>query len=158
MAETKKNALTSIKNFFLANPELAKAIEKGERVMFYQCDGTGLLFPPDYVEQWGRKYGIGMGRSVISECLETIWTEDPPASESRPEKVMFPVGRGGYSVSGVVLKPDDLEHYEFAICRKDDPTMEKRATLIRQKQLDNKNGRLATVLNLNKSNYIQQSG
>lgn len=38
-------------------------------VKAYRCNRTGLMFPADYVDQWGIKYGIGLGSKPVSEAL-----------------------------------------------------------------------------------------
>lgn len=38
----------------------------------YKCSHSGLLLPPDYVREWGKKYGHGLGAKPVSECLNTV--------------------------------------------------------------------------------------
>jgi hypothetical protein len=42
----------------------------------FRCSRTGLLYPSDYVEEWGRKYGIGLGPVPISEALVNDYHRD----------------------------------------------------------------------------------
>jgi len=118
-------------------------------VKYYQCIGTGLLFPADFVKNWGRDgYGSGLGSKPVSECLETAW--DMPAARPKvlinPEQIMIPLGCPKYSLQ-LVYRDKEAKSEEMAILMKDDPNYTKRAKLIRDKQLANKNGILKHSLN-----------
>jgi len=38
----------------------------------FRCTHSGLYFPGDYRNQWGRKYGHGLGPHPVSEVLDTV--------------------------------------------------------------------------------------
>jgi len=122
----------------------------GKKVQFFRCAGTGLFFPSDYVRMWGRMYGSGLGKAVVSECLETNW-EAPlaiPMHIRRPEQVMYPLQQGGHQVDAWIIGAAEAKQALAAILMADDPFIEERGMLIRNKQLANKNGRLKTALSV----------
>jgi len=123
---------------------------KGDIKMFFQCNGTGLYFPPDYVRMWGRKYGKGLGPNVVSECLETLW-QSPlavPKNLRHATQIMFPMGQGGHQLTAVMMKNGDADKIQMAIPAELDPFYDARAKIIRTIQIKNPNGRLKSYLSL----------
>lgn len=99
----------------------------------FRCARTGVLFPEDYVEEWGRKYGIGLGPEPISEALTNQY--DIPIAESRDSrKTMHPVGVCRSQVDLVDVSDEEWSE-KRAICAIDDPDMVTRGQLMRSKQL-----------------------
>lgn len=97
----------------------------------FRCSRTGLLYPADYIEGWGTKYGIGLGPVPISEALVNDY--------HRPV-----VGEGssamhGLSVARAQMDCVEVTEEEFAanaaILDADDTKMIKRGSLMRDKQL-----------------------
>lgn len=114
------------------------------KVTAYRCQGTGLYFPDDYIENWGRNYGKGLGNRPVSECLQTKWNSpiaDPGPNIRNKTQIMFPVGVGFHGIDRVEVEESEFKANR-AITMKEDPFMEKRAEIIRNKQMNNKNGRL----------------
>jgi len=116
---------------------------------YYQCMGTGLLFPADYLENWGRDgYGIGLGDAPVSECLETDYVRKVarPANLQSPEQIMYPLACPKYPIQLVIMdKPATKD--QMAVLARDDVNMVTRAKIIRDKQLANPNGLLKAQLN-----------
>lgn len=61
----------------------------------FQCSHSGLLLPLDYGKEWGRKYGIGLGPTPVSECVDVSYWRDLPAMNQsgirRADQIMHPV-------------------------------------------------------------------
>ena len=97
----------------------------------FRCSRTGLMYPPDYVENWGSKYGIGLGPVPISEALVNDYHRGPVGDS---DSGMHPL-----SVSRAQVDLVDVSEEEFieneAILDVDDVSMRRRAPLMRAKQL-----------------------
>lgn len=93
----------------------------------FRCSRTGLLFPSDYIEEWGRKYGIGLGPVPISEALVNDYQRDIAGDMH------------GLSVSRAQVDMVEVTEEEFlknqAILDIDDPKLKMRAEIMRNKQL-----------------------
>lgn len=123
-------------------------IQTGEKIVLFQCEGTGLYFPGDYLEMWGRKYGLGLGPKPISECLETAWHKKIayPEDLKTVEQIMYPLMNGGHDIGAVILSPKDVAKCPMAVLGINDPFIVKRGKILRQKQLENKNGLLKQII------------
>jgi len=116
--------------------------------VYFQCQGTGLLFPSDFRKNWGKNgYGSGLGKVPVSECLETDWNSKvaKPANLQSTDQIMFPVACPRYPLQRVELK-EAAKPDQMAVLMRDDVKMNKRAQIIRNKQLENKNGLLKASL------------
>ena len=99
----------------------------------FRCSRTGVLFPPDYVEQWGRKYGVGLGPVPVSEALVNNY--DAPIAEDRTNtRTMHPVGTCHAQVDLVEVTEEEFA-LNAAILHENDQDYSERATLMRKKQL-----------------------
>lgn len=96
----------------------------------FRCARTGVLFPADYIEGWGSKYGIGLGPEPISEALVNDYHRDVVGEAD---------GMHGLSVCRAQVDLVDVTEDEFkagaAILDIDDPKLKKRSELMRNKQL-----------------------
>lgn len=96
----------------------------------FRCSRTGVMFPPDYIEEWGRKYGIGLGPEPVSEALVNDYYRDIVGEHD---------GMHGLSVCRAQVDLVEVTDAEFeaakAILDIDDPKLKARATLMRNKQL-----------------------
>ena len=97
----------------------------------FRCSRTGLMFPSDYVENWGSKYGIGLGPVPISEALVNDYHRGP-VGES--DTGMHPLSVSRAQVDLVDVSEEEFIEYE-AILDIDDVSMRRRAPLMRAKQL-----------------------
>lgn len=93
----------------------------------FRCSRTGLLYPSDYVEEWGRKYGIGLGPVPISEALVNDYHRDIAGDMH------------GLSVARAQIDMVEVTEEEFiqnqAILDIDDPKYKARSDIMRSKQL-----------------------
>lgn len=106
----------------------------------FQCGHSGLYFPPDYLKEYGRKYGIGLGPTVgMSECLNSDYDSDlPPITPDieRIEQIMHPLYHVGVPVH-LVSVPQAQYDGNTAVLAAEDPGMRKRAAIVYQKQVAN---------------------
>ena len=97
----------------------------------FRCSRTGLMFPADYVENWGSKYGIGLGSVPISEALVNDYHRGPVGDS---DSGMHPLAVSRAQVDLVDVKEEEFIENE-AILDIEDPSMRRRAPLMRAKQL-----------------------
>jgi len=137
--------------------EVFKQLRVGRSmVLAFQCGHSGLYLPGDYVKNWGRGYGSGLGPNPVSEVLDTDYFTAPP--EITPdirkiEDIAHPVGATFAQVDYMLV---DSEAYEAnrAILAKSDPFMDARMKIIYPKQLVNKNSRLPVM----RMKWLQATG
>lgn len=138
---------------------LTNDVISGKLEICFRCSSSGLYYPADYLKEWGRKYGYGLGQEVVSECLETIWQAPPakPKNMISPTQIMYPVGHHRAQVDAYIMKAEDYKtlvkgnEIIHAITMQEDPNIVLRSRIIREKQLKNKNGLLRSVVgNLDK--------
>jgi len=124
---------------------IVKAARLGEEMItVFQCGHSGMFFPGDYVRNWGKFYGIGLGPHPVSECLDSEY--DTPIPRITPdirsiEQIMHPLTITFAQVDFDVV-PVSLFEENALILAKDDPHLVERATLIRKKQLANPRSQL----------------
>ena len=99
----------------------------------FRCSRTGVLYPADYVEEWGRKYGIGLGPVPVSEALTN--TYDAPVAEAKADmRTMHPVAVCQAQVDLVNVTEEEFAE-KAAVLHNDDPDYDVRARIMRGKQL-----------------------
>lgn len=103
----------------------------------FKCQRTGKLFPGDYVENWGRKYGIGLGPKPVSECLLNQYDGNRPVKGANGSQAMFPVGNSFAGIQEVEVSEADMKK-NSAILAIDDPQMSSRAQVMIERQIANK--------------------
>jgi len=121
-----------------------RVTQKG-MVPAFVCSHSGLHLPGDYVKEWGRKYGVGLGRDPVSEILDTNYDVDPPEITpqiKRIEQIMHPVGASFAQVDRVMIHPSE---FDKAIMAEEDKDMEGRAVIMRANQLKNPRGRIGMI-------------
>lgn len=104
---------------------------------YFRCSRTGVLFPPDYVENWGKKYGIGLGATPISEALINCYESGIGSNPRDPLMSMFPVAVCRAQVDLVDLTDEQVKGETIAVIALDDPDMNERAELMRTRQRAN---------------------
>lgn len=110
----------------------------------FRCSHSGLLLPPDYAKEWGRKYGVGLGPNVVSECVDTHYWRDPPHWSQRGirsvEQIMHPVCPT-YAQVDLIDHPaekwEDIPADQKMILRSEPDSARRRAAVLLQKQLQN---------------------
>lgn len=122
---------------------MAEKVEKEKMVFAFRCSRTGLYFPADYVEQWGRKYGDGLGPVPVSEALVNAY-DQPIPDTGRVGEAMHPLAVCRAQVDLVQITESEYES-KRAIIDKHDPAMTERAALMREKQTL-KSNKLAALL------------
>lgn len=101
----------------------------------YRCRHSGLYFPEDFVKEWGKKYGHGMGPRPVSECLDTHYHLPPAKAFDGTE--MHPVGVCYADVDLVDITAEAFEAKQ-AILQVDDPDLTLRTRILCGKQKDHK--------------------
>ena len=109
-----------------------KAIAK-KMVRAFRCSRTGLYFPADYVEEWGRKYGNGLGPIPVSEALVNAYDQPIAIHPTKPGEAMHPLCACKAQVDLVEITEEEYNSNK-AIISTDDPDVYDRATLMRAKQ------------------------
>ena len=137
---------------------LMDMVQQKGYVPAFVCNHSGLLLPGNYVKDWGRDgIGIGLGPDPVSEVLDTDYDTAPaPITPEirRVEQVMHPVGVCRAQVDLVMVAPEEFEARK-AILERQDRLMERRCSIVRQKQLTNPRSRLPLML---RAFNIQEGG
>jgi len=113
-------------------------------VLAFQCGHSGLYLPGDYVKNWGRGYGIGLGPNPVSEVLDSDYFTNPPAiteDTQSIEQIMHPVGNSFAQVDYMLVDQAAFDE-NSAVLVKDDPFMKLRARIVREKQMVNPRSKL----------------
>lgn len=128
--------------------EILKANRMGRNmVMAFQCGESGLYYPPDYVKNWGKLYGIGLGPSPVSESLQSEYDVAPPAITPETqslEQIMHPL-RSSCAQMDLDLVDASVFGSGAAVLVTADPLMRKRAPILYAKQIANPRGRLGAT-------------
>lgn len=117
---------------------LDRVLQKGF-VPVFRCSHSGLLYPADFVREWGRKYGIGLGMSPVSEALDTEYDVPPPEITSELtsiEQIMHPVRVSSAQVDLAMVPPEEWEQFA-AIVAHEDRSMRRRVQKVLVKQVAN---------------------
>ena len=99
-----------------------------------RCARTGLYFPADYFEQWGRLYGKqGLGIKPVSETL----VNDYLAPVCRNKNIRLTMRPFGYSYSqvDVVQIPEEEFNLRKAVLDVDDIELTVRGKIMRERQI-----------------------
>ncbi len=128
--------------------EILKANRMGRNmVMAFQCGESGLYYPANYIKDWGKKFGIGLGPHPVSESLQSEYDVAPPAIT--PEtldlaQIMHPI-RSSCAQMDLDLVDASVFASESAVLVAEDPNMRKRAPILYAKQVANPRGRLGAM-------------
>lgn len=85
------------------------------KIKVYQCQHSGLFLPGDYIENWGKWYGRGLGIKPVSECLNTNYGSFDPRqvmlvnTQVPPEQWMLPVGETYADISLEYVTEEQME-------------------------------------------------
>lgn len=100
----------------------------------FKCHHSDLLFPGDYVKQWGIKYGIGMGPEPRSEVLDTYYhLPQGEAFQAGSGIMMHPVGIKFAGLTEVDVSEDEFAK-NCAILHSDDMQMTARTKILIERQ------------------------
>lgn len=103
------------------------------KVLAFRCSRTGLYYPGDYVEEWGRKYGRGLGPVPVSEAYVNIYSS-PCVVAGEGKHTMHPIGNCASQVDLVEVE-EDVYQANRAIVALDDPDGSLRIAVMRGRQL-----------------------
>lgn len=123
------------------------AVAKKGFVPAFVCGHSGLYLPGDYIKEWGRKYGIGLGPHPVSEVYDTDYHTDPPPITPRirnVDQIMHPAGPSMSQIDHIMLHPTVMSA-NAAIMHHEDRDVSKRAKILLAKQLANPKSKLATM-------------
>jgi hypothetical protein len=98
----------------------------------FRCSRTGMMFPADYVEQWGKTYGIGLGPVPVSEALVNDYEREIAGDG---DTGMHPLSVCKSQVDMVEVDEKEFDSKK-AIIDIDDPKLRIRGQLMREKQLE----------------------
>jgi len=109
-------------------------------VRVVRCNSCGLIYPENVFQEWGKKYGRGIGKVPKCEGLQSRYQRGPTmtkpdGSRVPADKIMHPlhVCRGSLNVVDV---PEAEAAENVCIAYSDDKGMEKRAAILRSKQAE----------------------
>lgn len=128
--------------------EILKANRMGRNmVMAFQCGESGLYYPPDYIKEWGKLYGIGLGPHPVSESLQSEYEVAPPAITPETQsllQIMHPV-RSSCAQMDLDLVDASVFADKAAVLVHEDPLMRRRVPILYSKQVANPRGRLGAT-------------
>jgi len=145
----------------LVDKVFAKARLGINMILVFQCGESGLYYPSDYVRNWGRPWGDGLGPDVCSESLQSQYDIDPPevTREVRDlNQIMHPLKSSRAQMDAHLVEVSAAMD-NMAIPEHEDYNMLRRAPILREKQLKNPSGRLARLNGLSVVEAVfQQQG
>lgn len=112
----------------------------------FRCAWTGLYYPADYFKEWGRLYGIGLGPTPVSEALNS--RTDLPCcipEGNTMDSAMHPVEVVASQMDLVEVTEDEYNSNR-AVLASEDPRLEKRAKILRAKQLEKPETKLSALV------------
>lgn len=115
-----------------------------DMVLAFQCGHSRLYYPADYVKEWGKLYGIGLGPDVCSEALNSAYDVPPPAitpAIRSIDQIMHPLMHCR-SQMDTVLVERSIFHKGKAVLGVEDGWYQRRAPILRNKQLQNPRGQV----------------
>jgi len=99
--------------------------------LVYVCARTNVVFPPDYIEEWGRKYGHGFGPVPLSEGLvNDYWLPVVGSGDN----AMHPLSVCRSQVDRIKMSEEEYAE-TAAILQIDDQKMITRSALMKLKQI-----------------------
>jgi hypothetical protein len=99
----------------------------------YRCSRTRLYFPEDYIENWGTKYGIGLGPVPVSEAVVNDYSGKFVINDRDAALSMHAVGCCRAQVDLVQIEEEEF-FLNQAITDQEDPGFIKRGEIMRDKQ------------------------
>lgn len=125
--------------------DMLDPLVQGKQHMYFMCLHSQKLFPHDYIKEWGKKYGIGLGGDPRSECLDSDYNVRPSLEGIRTiEDIMHPCKISGAPLDVVFLAAPAPESMRLITAR-EDRDGRKRGILLRKKQLKNPLNRIAAL-------------
>jgi len=80
----------------------------------FQCSHSGLLYPENYIKEWGTTYGRGMGPEPVSMVYDTCYGVNPSIpSDTRSRRgnasIMHPVKVCRAQIDLVEVTPEEFK-------------------------------------------------
>lgn len=103
----------------------------------FRCGHSQLLYPGDYLKQWGKLYGIGLGPTPVSEALDSDYDTELPAvdrSTKRLTQIMHGLTVCKSQMDFVLVRPEELE-YSGTVLALGDEDYDQRAPILLERQL-----------------------
>lgn len=152
MTEAEERALIenvrSITDHLSIVDEILKAAGLGRQmVMAFRCGESNLLYPADYVKNWGKKYGIGLGPHPVSESLQSEYDVNPPAITGEIQtldQIMHPL-RSSCAQMDLALVDASTFKDQAAVLVLGDEKMKRRTPILYARQCANPRGRLGAT-------------
>lgn len=119
------------------------------KVKAFRCSHSGKYLPPDYIKQWGRKYGIGLGPEPVSECLDSQYHMPVAVPEDGLglkdyASAMHPVGVTRAQIDHVEIEEEEYEANRL-ILHRDDPRMQERVKILQRNQGKNPDSKIKAL-------------
>jgi hypothetical protein len=118
------------------------------KITVCKCNKCGTIYPADYYEQWGRKYGIGQGATPVCEALNSRYDNGLAIDLRHPERAGFPLENCNGTMSTTEM---DDQGILFPVLAVGDEEMELRAPLMQQIQATKSPELLAHLTNVAKA-------
>jgi len=111
--------------------------------LVFQCGESGIYYPSDYVKNWGKLYGIGLGPHPVSESLQSEYEVAPPDIKGLKsiDQIMHPMRVSCAQMDMMEVAVDQVVERKAVLDLKD-PDYVERAAILRDKQLKNPAGRI----------------
>lgn len=102
-------------------------------MLVFRCSRTGLYYPSDYVENWGLKYGRGLGPTPVSEAVVNQYNRKISIGKYG-KMVMHPIGYCYAQVDAMEISEEEYaQHVPILVI--DDPRYVDIGQIMRDKQL-----------------------
>ncbi len=128
-------------------------------VLAFICGHSGLYFPGNFLRDWGREFGIGLGPDPVSEVLNTDYHTPLPSitRDTRSiEQIAYGVESTRAQVDALLVDIDQVNREQaWAVLATEDPYIEKRMAIIRPRQLNNP---LGGALRMLQTEWVRQNG
>lgn len=143
IAAIEKNLLTVTDRLDMLDPLI-----QSKQHMYFRCLHSGKFFPADYIKEWGRKYGIGLGGDPRSEALDSDYYTRPSLEGIKTiEDIMHPCKISGAPLDVAFLSkvpPAD----QLLITSQGDRDGSRRGRLMRANQLRNPLNKIAALVSV----------
>lgn len=117
------------------------------KVMAFRCSHSGLYFPANYIKEWGKTTGIGLGEVVVSETLDSLYHVDPPPVEAikDPMDFLHPF-QSSFAQVDMQLVPKAEYDANTLILHSKDPRYLLRRDIMRKNQMKKQGSKVASYM------------
>lgn len=119
---------------------------QGKSHMYFRCLHSGKYYPSDFIKEWGKKYGIGLGGDPRSECLDSDYDTTPSLDNIISlEQIMHPCKVSGAPLD-VVFLSKEAPKSDLLIPAYIDKRGKERGKIMRLNQLKNPRNRIKAIM------------